>query len=160
MGAAVAIGSLGAGMYALVTGVIYHALHWAVPLIFATLTAAAVFLPGGTRRRSIVRYLPLVYLTLAGAVTASNFWTFFQWRDVVTGIGADAELNRTTTWGPVSYTDQFHYYLGSKFFPELRYHLLYDCTALAELENGRGAAIERSTIRNLRDNNMEPGGLD
>ena len=34
-GAAVAIGSIGAGIYALVTGVIYDALHWAVPLILA-----------------------------------------------------------------------------------------------------------------------------
>jgi hypothetical protein len=74
-------------------------------------------------------------------------------------VGANAELNSTTTWGSVLYHDQFHYYLGSKFFPELRYHLLYDCTALAELENGRGAAIERSKIRNLRDNMLEPGGL-
>jgi hypothetical protein len=158
-GAAGAIGSLGAGMYALVTGVIYGALHWTVPLILATLTVAATFSFRGARRRSLLRYLLLVYITLGGAVSATNFGTFFRWREVVTGLGADAELNRTTTWGAVSYSDQFHYYLGSKFFPELRYHLLYDCTALAELENGRGVAIERSKVRNLRDNNMEPGGL-
>jgi hypothetical protein len=158
-GAAVAIGSLGAGMYALVTSVIYGALHWAAPLILAVLTAAGSFAFRGARRSAVRRYLPLVYLVLGGATSATNFGTFFQWREVVAGAGADAELNSTTAWGSVLYHDQFHYYLGSKFFPELRYHLLYDCTALAELENGRGAAIEKSTITNLRNNKLEPGGL-
>jgi hypothetical protein len=157
--AAVAIGSLGAGLYALLTGVIYGALHWAVPVILATSTAIATYAFWGQQRRFVLRYLPLVYIILAGAFSATNFGTFFQSREVIAGLGADADLNPTTAWGPVLYHDQFHYYLGSKFFPELGYHLLYDCTALAELENGRGAAIESSTIRNLRDNNLEPGGL-
>ena len=43
MDAAATVGSLGSGMYALVTGVIYGALHWAAPLILAALTAAACF---------------------------------------------------------------------------------------------------------------------
>ena len=49
--------------------------------------------------------------------------------------------------------------MGSKYFPELGYHLLYDCAALAELESGRGAAIETSQITNLRNNKLEAGGL-
>jgi hypothetical protein len=121
--------------------------------------AAVTYAFRDPRRRFVLRCLPLACITLAGAFSATNFGTFFQWREVVAGLGADAELNSTTAWGPVLYHDQFHYYLGSKFFPELRFHLLYDCTALAELENGRGTAIERSKVRNLRDNNMEPGGL-
>jgi hypothetical protein len=157
--AAVAIGSLGAGLYALLTGVIYGALHWAVPVILATSTAVLTYAFRGQQRRFVLRYLPLVYIILAGAFSATNFGTFFQSREVIAGLGADAELNPTTAWGRVLYHDQFHYYLGSKFFPELGYHLLYDCTALAELENGRGAAIESSMIRNLRDNKLEPGGL-
>ena len=158
-GAAVAIGSVGAGMYALVTAVIYGALHWAVPLILAIVTAAAAFSFRGPRRGWLLRYLPLVYITLGGAVSATNFGTFFQWREVVAGVGADAELNSATTWGPVLYHDQFHYYLASKYFPEVRYHRLYDCAALAEVANGRGAAIERGQVTNLRDNKLEPGGL-
>lgn len=158
-GAAVAIGSLGAGIYALVTGVIYGALHWAVPLTTVVLTGAAAVLLRGSRRSVFARYVPLAYVTLAGALCATNFGTFFQWREVVAGVGADAALNPATTWGLVLYHDQFHYYLGSKYFPELGYHGLYDCTALAELENGREAEIEASRIRNLRDNKLEPGSL-
>ena len=146
-------------MYALVTGVIYGALHWAVPLILAALTVAAAFAFRGARRRSFFRHLPLIYIALGGAVSATNFGTFSQWREVVGGLGADAELNSTTAWGPVLYHDQFHYYLGSKYSAELGYQLLYDCAALAELESGRGAAIESSEITNLRNNKLEPGGL-
>jgi hypothetical protein len=108
---------------------------------------------------SVARRMSLILIAVGGASCATNFGTFFQWRDVVAGIGADAELNSATSWGPVLYHDQFHYYLGSKYFPELRYHLLYDCAALAELDNGRGGAITQSRIRNLRDNRMEPGGV-
>jgi hypothetical protein len=159
MDAAAAVGSIGAGFYALATGVIYGALHWTVPLILGATTAASSVAFRGARRRVFLRHVPLISIALAGAFSATNFGTFFQWRDVASGVGAAAELNSTTSWGSVLYHDQFHYYLGSKFYPELRYHLLYDCTALAELENGRGAAIEASRIRNLRDNRMEPGGL-
>ena len=158
-GAAVAISSGGAGIYALVTGVIYGALHWAVPVTLTVLAAVVALRSRDAQRRSTLRYLPLVFITLGGAYSATNFGTFFQWREVVSGTGADAQLNPTTSWGPVLYHDQFHYYLGSKFFPELRYHLLYDCTALAELENGRGATIEEGKVRNLRDNTMESGRL-
>jgi hypothetical protein len=157
--AAGAVGSIGAGLYALATGVIYGALHWTVPLILVAVTAASSVAFRGARSRVFLRLVPLGFITLAGAYSAANFGTFFQWRDVATGIGADAELNSSTSWGVVLHHDQFHYYLGSKFYPELRYHLLYDCVALAELENGRGAAIETSRIRNLRDNRMEPGGV-
>src|SRR5688572_3895767 len=159
MDAAAAVGSIGAGSYALATGVLYGALHWTVPLILGATAAASSVVFRGARRRVLVRYVPLVFIALAGAHSATNFGTFFQWRDVATGIGAEAELNSSTSWGAVLHHDQFHYYLGSKFYPELRYHLLYDCAALAELENGRGAAIETSRIRNLRDNRMEPGGV-
>ena len=157
VGAAV-IGGIGAGLYALATGLIYGALHWAMPVSLAVLAAAyGAMVARRVAVVSIVRRLSLIFIAIGGATCATNFGTFFQWRDVVAGIGADAELNLATSWGPVLYHDQFHYYLGSKYFPELRYHLLYDCAALAELDNGRGAAITKSRIRNLRDNRMEPG---
>src|SRR5688572_9178172 len=147
MDAAAAVGSIGAGFYALATGVIYGALHWMVPLILGGTIAASSVVFRGVRRRVLIRHVPLVFIALAGAYSATNFGTFFQWRDVATGIGAEAELNSSTSWGAVLHHDQFHYYLGSKFYPELRYHLLYDCAALAELENGRAAAIETSRDR-------------
>lgn len=158
-GAAVAVGSLGAGLYAIVTGVIYGALHWLVPLLLAVVTAVIALMCRGAARVAVLRYLPLACIAIGGALSATNFGTFFQWREVVAGIGAEAERNTATSWGPVLYHDHFHYYLGSKYFPELGYSDLYDCAALAELENGRGAAIEQGKVRNLRDNSMQPGGV-
>jgi hypothetical protein len=159
LGTAVAIGSLGAGIYALATSVIYGALHWLVPLSVAVLTAVIGLSCRGAARQVVWRLLPLVYIALGGALAATNFGTFYQWREVVAGIGAEAELNSATRWGPVLYHDHFHYYLGSKYFRELGYRDLYDCAVLAERENGRGAAIEQSQVRNLRNNMMQPGSL-
>jgi len=36
----------------------------------------------------------------------------------------------------------YHYYLGSKYFSELGYSRLYDCTLVAEIDNGRRSQVE------------------
>jgi hypothetical protein len=46
----------------------------------------------------------------------------------------------------------YHYYLGSKYFKEVGYYRLYECTAVAETELGRGAAVQAREIRDLRQN--------
>lgn len=46
----------------------------------------------------------------------------------------------------------YHYYLGSKYFKEVGYKRLYECTAVAEVDNGRRASIERRQIRDLSVN--------
>lgn len=46
----------------------------------------------------------------------------------------------------------YHYYLGSKYSAELGYKLLYDCTLVAEVDNGRRAQIEKREFRDLRVN--------
>lgn len=45
----------------------------------------------------------------------------------------------------------YHYYLGSKYSVELGYKRLYDCTMVAEIENGRRAQIAQREFRDLRD---------
>jgi hypothetical protein len=50
----------------------------------------------------------------------------------------------------------YHYYLGSKFFKEVGYKRLYECTAIAEIELGRGANVRKRDIRDLRDNLIKP----
>jgi len=50
----------------------------------------------------------------------------------------------------------YHYYLGSKYSHELGYTWLYDCTMIAEVENGRGAAIAKREARDLRVNLIRP----
>jgi hypothetical protein len=48
----------------------------------------------------------------------------------------------------------YHYYLGSKYSGELGYKRLYACTAIAEVENGRGAHIRTLPIRDLAGDNL------
>ncbi|HSC87463.1 MAG TPA: hypothetical protein VLC09_09350 [Polyangiaceae bacterium] len=46
----------------------------------------------------------------------------------------------------------YHYYLGAKYFGELGYSRLYDCTLVAEIDNGRRSQIENREFRDLREN--------
>lgn len=48
----------------------------------------------------------------------------------------------------------YHYYLGSKYFSEVGYKRLYACTAIAEVENGRGSHIRTLKIRDLGGDNL------
>ena len=48
--------------------------------------------------------------------------------------------------------DTYHYVMGSKYFPETGYDLMYDCAAVANAENGRGDEVARQTITDLRTN--------
>jgi hypothetical protein len=48
--------------------------------------------------------------------------------------------------------DTYHYYLGAKYFPELQYLHLYECTAVAEAEAGDRGAVALRTMRDLRTN--------
>jgi len=46
----------------------------------------------------------------------------------------------------------YHYYLGSKYSKELGYTRLYDCTLVAEVENGRRSQVADREFRDLRVN--------
>lgn len=50
--------------------------------------------------------------------------------------------------------DSFHYYVGSKYFSETRYHLIYHCTTLAEYDDGRDAKLKDRPLRHLTDNEL------
>jgi hypothetical protein len=50
----------------------------------------------------------------------------------------------------------YHYYLGSKYSKEVGYVRLYECTAIAEIESGRGASVRKREIRDLRVNLIKP----
>ena len=50
----------------------------------------------------------------------------------------------------------FHYYLGSKYSNELGYERIYECTAAAEIELGRGNEVEQRDLRDLRENLIRP----
>ena len=50
----------------------------------------------------------------------------------------------------------YHYYLGSKYFKEIGYTELYECTAVAEVDLGRGAAVAKRDLRDLHVNLIKP----
>ncbi len=51
--------------------------------------------------------------------------------------------------------DTYHYYMGAKYFPELGYRRLYDCTLAADMEAGQGGDLSARYLRNLNTNQME-----
>lgn len=53
--------------------------------------------------------------------------------------------------------EHYHYYLGAKYFPELGYTRLYECTAVADVEAGLGGQIANRWIRDLNTNELELG---
>lgn len=55
----------------------------------------------------------------------------------------------------IHHWEQFHYFLGSKYFPELRYDGLYVATLAAERELDLGRPVQ-SHVRDLRTNDVVP----
>ena len=54
--------------------------------------------------------------------------------------------------------DAFHYYIGGKYFPELGYTRIYECSVRADVEAGFGTRVSQSTIRDLETNRLENAG--
>ncbi|MFL5322452.1 MAG: hypothetical protein ACJ790_22525 [Myxococcaceae bacterium] len=50
--------------------------------------------------------------------------------------------------------DTYHYYIGAKYFPELGYERLYDCTAVADVEAGFKTQVQARVMTDLRTNVM------
>ncbi|MET1079731.1 MAG: hypothetical protein ABWY06_17105 [Pseudomonas sp.] len=78
----------------------------------------------------------LAVLALVSGLTYFNF-------------GAFHFPNYIHTW------DSYHYYMGSKYFPELGYDGLYDCSAIADVEAGLGDRVAARKQTNLQTNRLE-----
>jgi hypothetical protein len=52
--------------------------------------------------------------------------------------------------------DAFHYYMGGKYFRELGYYRLYDCTLIADAEAFGSAVVQQTAVRDLRTNELKP----
>jgi hypothetical protein len=88
--------------------------------------------------------------TLATALLALGWWwqrsgRGDRWRgprDALLAVLGVAGVLAWTNLGQLNYpgfghpSDTFHYYLGAKYFPELRYTRLYACVAVADAEAG------------------------
>lgn len=50
--------------------------------------------------------------------------------------------------------EHYHYFMGSKYFPELRYTRLYECSAVAEAELYGKERVARRTMRDIAKTNL------
>ncbi|AKU91788.1 hypothetical protein [Vulgatibacter incomptus] len=50
--------------------------------------------------------------------------------------------------------EHYHYYIGAKYFPELRFARLYECSAIAEVEMGRRSLVEKRNMRDIAHTNL------
>jgi hypothetical protein len=115
-----------------------------VNLIWVAVIAAVVVLgllimrwSSGEGLGPMFRRAALLSIVVGAGVTWVNFGTFHGSR-------------------AVHYWDSFHYYMGSKYFKETRYHLLYHCAAIGEVDDGRGKEFAKRQIRDLRNNKLLP----
>jgi hypothetical protein len=58
---------------------------------------------------------------------------------------------------PLHTWDAFHYFMGTKYFPEVGYFDLYRCGAAAEREAGHGDPLDTMLIRDVENNRLYPG---
>jgi hypothetical protein len=87
--------------------------------------------PGRRGPAARARDVALALLALAGL---ASWWNFFQFHYL----------------GFAHASETFHYYLGAKFFPELRYTRLYECVAIADAQAG----IAPASFRDLGGNQL------
>lgn len=67
------------------------------------------------------------------------------------------QFGRFISGTPLHYWDMYHYFMGSKYFPETGYFDIYRCVAKAEREAGNDAEVDKVPIRDLETNESYPG---
>lgn len=77
---------------------------------------------------------------LLALLAYASYYNFFHWHFE----------NDIHTW------EVYHYYMGSKYFPELGYEGLYECTSLADSEDGFRDRVLKRKIRDHRTNEIRP----
>jgi hypothetical protein len=109
------------------------ALKCTVAACTAALLVWGIALRRAGRAGASVRLRNALLLTL-GVLGALGWWNFLQFR-YGPGYGHPMEI--------------YHYYIGSKYFDELGYTRLYECTTVADAESGFRDLAARRFIRNL-----------
>ena len=92
-----------------------------------------------------VRLFPKLHLGGVQPVKTSN--------SILVGLGALALLNfiNFSLVPKPHYNDTFHYYIGSKYFPEIGYTRLYACVVRADAESDDFAVRTKAYYDNIKD---------
>jgi hypothetical protein len=118
---------------------------FALKLIIAALATVLLLWDWAVERRVLRSRLTrarTLSLALLGVAALAAWWNFGQFH---------------YSGGYLHYHEFFHYYLGSKYFPELGYTRLYDCVAAADAEQGFAMQASRRWVRNLETNELHVG---
>jgi hypothetical protein len=111
------------------------AIKGALALLGALVLCAGMVL---RRMRGLGSWLRLFDVLLAGmGIFALLCWFNLGHEE----LGRDRQLS-----------ERYHYYIGAKYFRELRYTRLYQCTAVAEMEQGLTEAVAQRKMRDLGTN--------
>ena len=113
-------------------------------LVGATLAGIIFFSARRESESKVSRGMKRAYVTIA-VFAGLGWWNFFQI--------SNSEFESTHR----HYKDIYHYYLGAKFAPELRYENLIRCQLAADSEDGfRQVQLTRRLTRDLQSNELVP----
>lgn len=114
--------------------------------VLALLGAALLCVDLALSRRGRAQRLHRVRsgLLLATALASALAWLRFEPIEA---------WNRTHIW------ELYHHALGAKYFEELGYTRLYDCTLIADFDAGFAIPPERRPVRRLATNQIEKGSV-
>jgi hypothetical protein len=110
--------------------------------------------------------LGAVALLAWSAVAETRAWRGRRLRDALLAALATASVAGWWHFGHLHYGgperpqahihtwDAYHYYIGAKYFEELRYDGLYECTCAADLESDDWQGVARRLIRDLDTNQL------
>ena len=90
------------------------------------------------RRQRIVRCAADLLLAMCGLLAFGSWWNLGHFH-------FDESVHN---W------EHYHYYIGAKYGPELRYTRLYECTAAADLSDGRREQVVQRKMRDLAVTNQ------
>jgi hypothetical protein len=121
-------------------------------LLAASICSAFIFVRRGAQRRW--GYAALSLCAMLSVASWTHFGDFHQiWVDASRS-DTSASRRKIEKRQPFHFHEFVHYYIGSKYFRELGYVGLYDCTALADLEiaeEERSKALIGGYVRDLGD---------
>jgi len=141
---------------------------WCVPvLVTLGCAASASASDGSSHQRSIreqVEIIKLVVAVVATVLLSTGIWLRRTGQPQAHQGLRDAVLLAVGFAGAIGWwnlfqlryesgfghpLDTYHYYVGAKYFDELGYTRLYECTVVAEARSGNPEAMARRVIRNL-----------
>src|ERR1700722_3678482 len=118
-------------------------LYSAFVAIFVTVLVASLLVlhRGPTRGRTAVRHWGTAILAGCAALAVLSWLRFGDLHSVFVDApdvtAGQPHRRKVEHHQPFHFHEFFHYYLGAKYFRDLGYEGLYDCTALADQQNAR-----------------------